>query len=82
MITVRVKLFANVKDIVGSGEMDLKLSDGADISEIFQELAIRAPGVQFWKGHLRFAVNREYVTGKRTLNNGDEVAVIPPVSGG
>ena len=74
---VVVKLFAALRERAGTGERDLELADGAQASEIWAalELGEEPPG-------LLYAVNREYAERDRVLAEGDEVALIPPVSGG
>jgi molybdopterin converting factor subunit 1 len=82
VISVRVKLFAVAKDLVGTGETELSLQDGSRSSDVLDHLLKANPGFSSWKNHLRVAVNAEYVELDHRLHNGDEVAIIPPVSGG
>jgi len=82
VITVNVRLFATVKDLVGSGEVELTLEDGAPASRVLDHFAERYPRFSEWRHHLRLAVNSEYAEGTHLLQDGDEVAIIPPVSGG
>ncbi len=82
MITVNVRFFATVKDLVGADEIELMLEEGALASRVLDHLAERYPRLSGWRKHLRLAVNSEYAEGTRLLQDGDEVAIIPPVSGG
>ena len=82
MSDVRVLLFGSVREIVGAGEVSLPAAGAATASALLETLARRHPGLGPWKPFLRVAVNREYVPGDRAVAPGDEVAVIPPVSGG
>ena len=82
MISVHVKLFAAVKDIVGTDAVSLTVDDRAQVSAAFEKLAEANPLLKRWKGYVRFAVNRAYVQPDHPLRNGDVVAIIPPVSGG
>ena len=82
MITVNVKLFAAAKDIAGAGEVRLSLPDGSLASEVIEALIKRNLEFLKWKKYLRLAVNREYINNDQPLHDNDEVAVIPPVSGG
>jgi len=81
-MNVRVKLFAAVRDIVGKDEIILPASPGATASSLLIDLARRYPELGKWTESVRVAVNWEYVPNSQLLNDNDEVAVIPPVSGG
>jgi molybdopterin synthase catalytic subunit len=81
-VKVRVKLFASVKDIVGWREMMLDLPEGTTAAELLHRFAADHPRLQALQPSLLLAVNREYVDATRVLKDGDEVAFIPPVSGG
>jgi MoaE-MoaD fusion protein len=76
-VRVTVRLFAALRERAGAGQRELELPDGATAGDVFAALAIGAepPG-------LAYAVNREYAERSAALSDGDEVAVIPPVSGG
>ena len=79
---VRVRFFASVKDIVGRREVVLDLPEGATAAELLHRFAVDHPRLQALAPSLLLAVNREYVGGTHVLAEGDEVAFIPPVSGG
>jgi MoaE-MoaD fusion protein len=81
-VKVRVRLFAAVKDIVGQREVSLDLPEGTTAAELLDRFAGDYPRLRGLIPSLLFAVNREYVEGTRMLAEGDEVALIPPVSGG
>src|SRR5581483_6147911 len=74
---VRVRLFAALRERVGAPEVVLELPDGACVSDALARLAAVTDGVP-----AVLAVNREYADRAVTLHEGDEVALIPPVSGG
>ena len=74
-VRVTVRLFAGLRERAGTGRLEL---DGVErVSDVWRELDLgdEPPG-------LLYAVNREYVEQSHELRDGDEVAVIPPVSGG
>lgn len=81
-MTVRVLYFASVRERLRRGEEDLVLEPGASVDDLWAALCGRHPVLAEVGASLRFAVNREYVDRGHRLGNGDEVAVIPPVSGG
>ena len=74
---VRVRLFAALREHAGTGERDLELADGATVADVWPALAL-GPEPQ----GLLYAVDGKYASGDRALAAGDEVALIPPVSGG
>ncbi len=74
---VRVRLFAALRERAGSGSVDIELPEGARLRDVWPLL-----GLGDEPEGLLFAVNREYAASETPLFQGDEVAVIPPVSGG
>lgn len=81
-MNITLKLFSLAKDLAGFEERPLNLNDGASAEAVVQYLAQVNPKFEQWKQSLRLAVNYEYVSHQHPLRDGDEVAVIPPVSGG
>ena len=81
-INVRVRLFAVQRELAGTREVALVLADGADVEAAWVAVAGRFPVLAPGRGSLRFARNGEYAEPTTTLADGDEVAMIPPVSGG
>jgi molybdopterin converting factor subunit 1 len=79
---VRVRCFAAVREIVGVGELVVELPRGSTLDQLIQQLQSQFPKLQALTGSLLFAVNREYASTHTRLAEGDEVAIIPPVSGG
>jgi molybdopterin converting factor subunit 1 len=79
---IRVKLFASVREIVGQKELILDVPDGATASALPRQLAAAYPRLRTLASFLKVAVNQEYADGERVLAEGDEVALLPPVSGG
>ena len=82
MITLDVKLFAIVRDIVGKDEVKISVEEQSAATAVLDQLSREFPRLVEWKSHLRIAVNSEYVSPEYVLKNNDEVAIIPPVSGG
>lgn len=81
-MTVRVRLFAIAKQLVGSDTIEIDLNDGATIGELRQTLLQRVPDLSPMQETLRFAVNSEYANDATEIHESDELACIPPVSGG
>jgi MoaE-MoaD fusion protein len=74
---VTVRLFAQLRERAGAGEVELELPEGASVADALHELSGLADGLP-----LVMAVNREYASEEVVLSAGDELALIPPVSGG
>jgi molybdopterin synthase catalytic subunit len=76
-VNVRVRLFAGLRERAGTGTLEIELGDDSTVSEVWPKLGLgeEPPG-------LLYARNRAYVERTEALEAGDEVAVIPPVSGG
>ncbi len=82
-MTVEVRLFAILRQRAGRERLELELAEGSTVADLL--VALRdEPGLGEVIGRIgvRAAVNREYVAESTTLQAGDEVALIPPVSGG
>jgi molybdopterin converting factor subunit 1 len=79
---IRVKFFAIVKDRAGVAETVLDLPDGANVAAAEVALKELFPAIADFLRHAAYALNREYVDAAADLHDGDELAVIPPVSGG
>jgi MoaE-MoaD fusion protein len=79
MVTVR--FFASYADRIGSKEMRIALSPDASVGDLLQSVA-RLPGGASLPRNPLVAVNHTYASPDTLLNAGDEIAVIPPVSGG
>jgi molybdopterin synthase catalytic subunit len=76
-MVVRVRLFAILRERAGTGELELELPEGARVADALESVGSLADGLP-----LVMAVNREYADADATLHAGDELALIPPVSGG
>jgi molybdopterin synthase catalytic subunit len=81
-VTVHVRLFAILRERAGTDRVELELPEAATVADALRALA-RVPGLAaLASGSARLAVNREYATSDTVLNPSDELALIPPVSGG
>ncbi len=81
-MTLRVEFFALARDLAGASALTVTIPSGGTSSTLLDTVVKDCPRLQAWKDHLRIAVNCRYVDGQYQLKEGDEVAVIPPVSGG
>jgi molybdopterin synthase catalytic subunit len=81
-VTVHVRLFAILKERAGTDRVELELPETATVADALAALA-RLPGLEaLASGSARLAVNREYATPQTLVTSTDELALIPPVSGG
>jgi molybdopterin converting factor subunit 1 len=76
-----VKAFGISRDIVGGRELEMELPDGSTVSDLKKELFQKYPTFIDLKS-LYVALNNEYANEQAVLKAGDEIALIPPVSGG
>jgi MoaE-MoaD fusion protein len=81
-VRVRVRLFAIQRELAGERELPLELDAGATVESAWQALVARYPILAPGRPSVRFARNGEYVEASEKLADGDELACIPPVSGG
>jgi len=81
-ITVRIRLFAVQRELAGTRVVSIDLPDGADVEAAWRALVALHPVLAPGRGSLRFARNGDYADPTTILADGDEVAMIPPVSGG
>ncbi|MBI3988382.1 MAG: MoaD/ThiS family protein [candidate division NC10 bacterium] len=79
---VTIKLFAAARDAVGRRELVVDLEEGATAADLFEKLAGEFPKLNELAPFLLLSINREYAKREQALSEGDEIALIPPVSGG
>lgn len=81
-VRVSVRLFAIQRELVGRRDVPLELPAGATVESAWQALVAANPGLAPGRPSVRFARNGEYTEPSTPLSDGDEIAIIPPVSGG
>lgn len=79
---MRVLFFAQLKDATGTAEMEMKISENLDADGLWRELIAAHPALGPFRKTTRLARNSEYADAQTRFTNTDEVALIPPVSGG
>ncbi|HEX6961822.1 MAG TPA: molybdopterin converting factor subunit 1 [Lacipirellula sp.] len=79
---VAVKLFAAARELAGETELAVELPDGADVAQLRASLAAKSPQLKPIADRSLIAVNSEYADQATVIRAGDEIALIPPVSGG
>jgi MoaE-MoaD fusion protein len=79
---VRVLFFGMLKDLAGRSAEEIELQDHALVRDVLAHYELRIPGFKNSLGSLALAVNQQYAGPNTRLHAGDEVALLPPVSGG
>ena len=77
-----VRLFARLRDIVGANEIVRDVPEDTTAGGLWDRLATEHPELERYRGVVSTAVNEEYAKMASGLSDGDEVAFLPPVSGG
>jgi sulfur-carrier protein len=81
-ISIQLKLFAAYQEAEGQSDRQLELPDGTTVGQVLDQLLAQHPQLQRWRDVTRYGVNLQFVEADQVLQNGDEVVLIPPVSGG
>ena len=81
-ITITVKLFAAYQEAYGVPELKLEFPPQTPVKAVLQRLLSDRPELEKWRTLTRFGINLQFVDPQTPLQNGDEVVMIPPVSGG
>lgn len=79
---VQVRLFAALRETLGQDQLELELPPGTTIDGLWDRLLERDPRLAPFAGSVSFAVNHDFVARDKELLPDDEVAFLPPVSGG
>jgi molybdopterin synthase sulfur carrier subunit len=81
-ITVTIKLFAVYQEEFETAEISRQLPANAPVSEVLERLLLERPNLARWREVTRFGINMDFVEPETIVCDGDEVVLIPPVSGG
>ena len=79
---VTVRLFARLRELLGAGEIQRHVPSGSTVATVWQSLVDDYPALAPYAQSLSCAVNAEYARMATPVSDGDEVAFLPPVSGG
>lgn len=82
IVRIRVLFFGVLRDIVGVREDSIEVSEGGSVETVFEHYASRFPRLREVSSSIVLALNQQFSEPKATLADGDEVAFLPPVSGG
>jgi sulfur-carrier protein len=79
---ITLKLFAIYQETYGTEVLQWQISPGSTVRDVFQRILDEHPTLAEWAAVTRFGVNLEFVPPETQLQDGDEIVLIPPVSGG
>lgn len=79
---LQVQLFATLKDAAKTSQLEIEVPAEATVEQLLDAIAAKFPVLAQWLPHCRVAVGQEYAFNDQVLREGDEIALIPPVSGG
>ena len=79
---VTIRLFARLRDMAGAGELVRDVEDPATVQTIWDALVAELPALAEYERTMSVAVNADYARMGASVQDGDEVAFLPPVSGG
>lgn len=82
MVSVNAAFWGPARDLAGVESASLQLPDGATVADVRRALVEQFPGLRAAMSAIRFAVNESFVPDETVLSENDELALIPPVSGG
>jgi molybdopterin converting factor subunit 1 len=81
-VTIRVLFFGILRDVTGLGEDRIDVPEGSRLEHVFAAYATRFPRLNEISASIVFALNQQFAPHSAAVNDGDEVAFLPPVSGG
>ena len=79
---VTIRLFARLRDLAGEGELVREVPQPATVRTVWQALVDEMPALSEYERTMSVAVNADYARMSAAVHDGDEVAFLPPVSGG
>jgi molybdopterin converting factor subunit 1 len=79
---IKVRLFANLRELVGEREITITVPSGVTVSYLNNEILKKYPQLESFSNKFVTSVNCKVTTGDTIINSSDEIALLPPVSGG
>src|SRR5579859_4515020 len=79
---VRARLFAGLRELAGAPSIDVRVAEGSSVRAVYEELRRMVPSLPAGQAHLRAARNESFCAWEEAVADGDEIAFLPPVSGG
>ena len=79
---VRAEFYSRLKEIVDASAIELSLPENATVKDLFEQLKERYPQMRDFEKSVLFGIGVEFVDRSYLLNDGDVIAIMPPVQGG
>ena len=79
---VRAEFYSQLKEIVGARALDISLPENATVNDLFEKLKESYPQLRDFEKSILFGIGVEFVDRSYLLNDGDVIAIMPPVQGG
>jgi len=81
-MNVRAEFYSRLKEIVGASALELFLPENATVNDLFEQLKESHPKLRDFERSVLFGIGVEFVDRNHPLNEGDTIAIMPPVQGG
>jgi molybdopterin converting factor small subunit len=79
---VRAEFYSRLKEVTGALVLEISLPEKATVNDLFEELLVSHPQLWDFEKSMLFGVGVEFVDRNHALNDGDVIAIMPPVQGG
>ena len=79
---VQILFFARLKELLHQETVEITVPENSSVSDVFKVLTIQYPEIESFRKSILIAINQEFATWETLINEGDELALFPPVSGG
>jgi MoaD family protein len=81
-MNVRAEFYSRVKEIIGASALELSLPENSTVNDLFEQLKESYPQMRDFEKSVLFGIGVEFVDRNQPLNEGDTIAIMPPVQGG
>ena len=79
---IRVQFYAQLRDLIGTGELEVDLSEGGTVRELLEQIYAQQPALRSHDKNILIGAGVEFVDRNHKLKPGEEIAIMPPVQGG
>jgi MoaD family protein len=79
---VRAQFYAQLRDLVGSREIDVDLAEGATVRDLLEQIYAQQPKLRLHDKSILIGAGVEFVDRNYRLSPGEEISIMPPVQGG
>jgi len=81
-MNVRAEFYSRLKEIIGASALELSLPENSTVNDLFEQLRESYPQMRDFEKSVLFGIGVEFVDRNHALNDGDTIAIMPPVQGG